>query len=613
MKLAWILFIVACGSAVPDPELATAPAGWTVENHVFRDPEHALRVVIAPTDFVDPKLAVAHEWIAAAPELLVRTPELDEPPPTDGWTREVTLDYAMPAPRETRAYFKQFGERGYVILVDGDHNAIAKRDAQIEQLIGSLRPAGMHEEVLAKIHAPEPVMLDDFARQALHDLEVPGAAIGVILDGKVVYERTLGVKKLGEAAPITGDTLFLLASVSKPITTMMEAALVDAGTVTWDTPVTKIMPAFALGDPAITRELKLWHMSCACTGMPREDLEGLFEWSGVTPEQRIALMGTMKPTTKLGETFQYSNPMVAAGGFIAAHAFAPQLSLAEAYTRAMQDKIFTPIGMTSTTLDFHTVETGDHATPHALSFDGETHAMPLAIERAVEPIAPAGAIWSSLHDMERYAMTELADGVAPNGTRVVSIANMHERTRARIATGPTSSYGLGIDSADYHGARLVSHDGGAFGFGTTVYLFPEHHAGIVILTNIRNGNAKAQIPFVEAVRRRIVELMFGGARLVADKQLAYYTSLRHRNVTPPTPPLGSLAGHYHEPVLGDVELRDTPAGPIFDAGEWNTRIAHVGNTLVVIDPPFAGTPIGIGDNTLIVSDGEQLSYTFVRR
>src|SRR6185312_10968286 len=109
----------------------------------------------------------------------------------------------------------------------------------IDTLLGTLKPAGMAEEKLAgPVRALDAAAIDEFATRALKQLEVPGAAIGVIVDGKVVYERVLGVRTLGDPAPITPDTRFLLASVSKPMTTLMEGALVDAGTLRWDTPVT---------------------------------------------------------------------------------------------------------------------------------------------------------------------------------------------------------------------------------------------------------------------------------------------------------------------------------------------------------------------------------------
>jgi CubicO group peptidase (beta-lactamase class C family) len=98
------------------------------------------------------------------------------------------------------------------------------------------------------------------------------------------------------------------------MTSLLMAALVDRGKLAWDSPVSSLYPRFALGDAEATRKLTLKHTVCACTGLPRQDLEFLFEYRGVTPERRLEEMRAMKPTTGFGEAFQYSNPMVSAGG-----------------------------------------------------------------------------------------------------------------------------------------------------------------------------------------------------------------------------------------------------------------------------------------------------------
>ena len=420
-------------------------------------------------------------------------------------------------------------------------------------------------------------------------------------------------------APVTVNTRFLIGSITKPMTTLMEAALVDAGVIRWDTPVVSVLPTFALGDPEFTRELRLWHMSCACTGMPREDLVDLFEWKGVTPEMRLAAMRSMKPTTKLGETFQYSNLMVAAGGFIAAHAFAPQRSLADAYAAAMKAKVFDPIGMTSTTLDFAVVAGGDHADPHALAIDGTTRVMPLSIEGGVGPIAPAGGVWTTLRDMERYVATELRNGVAPDGARVVSEANMRERLRARVRLGADGSYALGIEIGTYSGTRLIYHDGGAFGFGTTMFTLPDERLGVIVFTNVRNGGPEEQLPFNAAVIRRSVELAFTAATPLAEKELAHYTMLR-RKKKPYTPSrdrrwIAPLVGSYHDPALGDVVIRATAAGADLDAGEWHVAIDRELDSdgtvkLVVLDPPFAGSTWMVGAGPSLEIPGYP-AYRFV--
>jgi CubicO group peptidase (beta-lactamase class C family) len=194
-----------------------------------------------------------------------------------------------------------------------------------------------------------------------------------------------------------------------------------------------------------------------CSGVDGDDIPGLFTWDGVAPETRIAALRTAPATAALGEKSQYSNQMFAAGGFMAAHAFAPTLPLAETCSSAMQAKVFAPIGRTATTTDFAVVEAGDHVSPHALAINGTTHALPLTIERAVLPIAPAGAVWSTLHDMERYSLTELADGIAPDGRRVAGAASLAERAKQHIAIDASRSYGLGLDISSDHGLRVLSH------------------------------------------------------------------------------------------------------------------------------------------------------------
>jgi CubicO group peptidase (beta-lactamase class C family) len=606
------------------------PADWWVASAADRvtveDPDRALRIIVIATTQPDAREAIASAWRQVSPGFaLAPAEEPDAPPPTGGWDATLSIAYATPtaSQQDVRAVWRRFGTQGYVALIEGDHNALDRRGAQVETLLGTLRPKGMREESFAgrPVRALVAAPLDSFIEQALAKLAVPGAAVAVIAGGKVVYERTFGVRALGEPAPVTPATRFLIASITKPMTTLMQATLVDAGTLRWDTPVTQLLPSFALADAAMTRELALWHMSCACTGMPRQDLEGLFEWTNVTPEARLAMMRTMTPTTKLGETFQYSNPMVAAGGYAAAHAFARDRPLADAYAAVMQQHVFGPIGMTSTTLDFATVARGEHARPHALAIDGTTRVMPLAIERAVEPIQPAGGVWTTLRDMERYVQTELAEGIAPDGKRVVSAVALRERGKLRVRSDETGGYGLGLGVATYFGLRTLDHDGGSFGFGTTMFMLPDQGIGIVIFTNIRNGNAKEQLPFNAAVKRRIVEQLFAGARPLADQQLAYFAKLRRT-----TPRIASadrtwiapLAGTYRDAALGTVTIRETPTGAVLDAGEWSTAIdreVEPGGTskLVLLDPPFAGGTIvvGAGEPPTLQIPG-QTTYVFAR-
>ena len=144
----------------------------------------------------------------------------------------------------------------------------------------------------------------------------------------------------------------------------MMARLIDEGKFTWDTPVTQIMPDFALGDAATTKQVLMKYMVSASAGMPRQDMEFFFNYDQATPASRIKEMRNMKPTTGFGETFQYSNAMVSAGGYIAAHTVDKSSDLGKAYDSVMQSRVFDPMNMHATTFDFDRVETADHAAPH---------------------------------------------------------------------------------------------------------------------------------------------------------------------------------------------------------------------------------------------------------
>lgn len=408
------------------------------------------------------------------------------------------------------------------------------------------------------------------------------------------------------------------------MTSLMQAALVDAGTVRWDTPVTSLLPGFAVADRAITEKLVLWHMGCACTGMPRHDLENLFEYADVTPEAALDTLRRTKPTSAIGEVFQYSNAMYAAGGFAAARAYSPRGTLTAAYEAAMRATVFGPIGMSATTLDFASVSKAEHASPHARALDGTTRPMPLAIERNVLPIAPAGAVFSTLADMERFTLTELAGGVTPEGKRIVSETNGLARRTVRVRTGDGSGYALGLDVGTMRGLRTLGHDGGAFGYGTTWLVLPDVGLGIVVLTNVRNGGGYAELPFADLVVQKVLEAVFVGAKEIAEVELRHFEDMRRRDtararegVELPKDPswTARLDGTYRHPRLGTIVIDRG----VLDAGEWRTalgrRTDRAGRpTLVFADPPFAGTELTVEGETrpslVVVYAGDR--YVFER-
>ncbi len=621
----------------PSGATFTASKGWWVTEGdvtILEDPDKEMRVSFLEVAESDPAKAVAAAWSVVRPDFARAIKRTESPPPIRGWDHVTEVEYETKT-TEHRAVFalaRKFGEKHYVALVGAGDAALDRRSAQLDAALWTFAPKGLAEESFKgktpnELDAKRTGEIDAFVEEARIALSVPGTAVAIVSGGKVVYEKGFGTRTLGKKDKVTPKTLFMMGSIGQSMTTMMEATLVDAGKFTWTTPVTDVLPTFALGDPETTKKLTLAYTSCACTGMPRQDMEFLFEYAAVTPEQRVASMKGMKPTTPFGEVFQYSNLLVAAGGYAAGHAFDPKKALGPAYDAAMKAKIFDPIGMKSSTLDFTAAARAEHATPHSANVAYEVKPIPLAMEHFSLPVRPAGGTWSNLKDMERYVMTEMAGGVTPEGKRVVSEANLIERRKPNVKMGDTQSYGLGLGVGTYRDLPILWHDGGTFGFTTLMFMLPEQKTAILVLSNVVDAGA-----FNGAVQRKIIEELFDGKDL-AKPRVAYAQKQRKDEVErelakitrePDKEWSAKLVGVYTNPSLGKVKVTLDKKGVLwFDAGEWKSALGQKKMTdgtikACLLDPPLTGTELTIGggggdeSKATLTLESPQQAYTFTR-
>jgi CubicO group peptidase (beta-lactamase class C family) len=312
--------------------------------------------------------------------------------------------------------------------------------------------------------------------------------VGLIDGGWIVYEGGLGVKKLGESTPVDANTLFMSASNTKQMTTMLLAMLADEEKLRWDQPVIELYPAFKLGSPDTTKQVLIKHLICACTGMPRQDLEWLLEYKNATPESSLALLGTMQPTSKFGEVFQYSNLMAAAAGYVAAHVYDPSRELGAAYDDMMQKRVFDPIGMKSTTFETRRAWSGNHAFPHSDDVDGKLTIADMGINYSITAHRPAGGVWTSSHDLIRYVQLELGRGVLPDGKRLVSEENLLMRRQPQVKLGEDGAYGMGLISCRVRDSRRWRELGGS-GRGYRIELVLNSHSE----TSLRNEVPKVHL------------------------------------------------------------------------------------------------------------------------
>ncbi|MFY9549597.1 MAG: serine hydrolase domain-containing protein [Thermoanaerobaculia bacterium] len=608
-----------------------APAGWTVTVQgpatILEAPEGDSWIALVDVSAKDADAALAAAWAAYKPVAKWPLKVSNDRPDRNGWSKQRNYDYQT-SPNEKRdvgALARFAGGSWTVVIYDMSQAVGEKRGSQVALIFDRMLPKGYVRETFAgkkanRLDQARLAELGRFVETGRKKLAVPGVSLGIVQDGKVVFAGGFGVRDLGKATPVEADTLFMIASNTKALTTLLLARLVAEGKMTWDTPVTSLLPSFRLGDAETTKQVKVRQLICACTGMPRQDLEWLFEFKGVTPEGALATLGTMQPTSKFGELFQYSNPMAGAAGFTAGHVLYPDLELGAAYDRAMQTQVFDPLGMKSTTFDYARALAGNHADPHAPDVDGKpAHAL-MEINYAVIPLRPAGAAWSNITDMLRYVSMELAEGTLPDGRRYIAKEPLLERRVAQVPIGKDETYGMGLMVDTEYGIPIVHHGGDMIGFHSDMIWLPGQNVGAVILTNADPGwILRSQF------RRKLLEVLFDG-RPEADAQVAagaktFFEQLaaERKLMTVPADAAESakLAVHYANPALGEIAVSRAGAATVFDFGEWKSEMASRKNpdgtvSFLTTAPGISGFEfvVGTGAKKTLVTRDAQHEYAF---
>jgi len=576
---------------------------------------------------------VRQGWAAIRPGFERKLKLVTPRPSRSGWQDVRVYDYET-SPNEKAVVYAVArrttvgdGKAWSVVLVDATDGTMEKRGGPLSQMFASLRPLGYVRENLAG-RVPHPLdaeriaILKRFVADGMKQLDVPGVGLSLIDRNQVVFEGGLGVKTLGRPDPVDAHTLFIAASNTKAMTSLLLAQAVDAGKLRWDEPVVEAFPRFTLADQAIARQVLIHHLVCACTGMPRQDLDWLFRFRGKTPSSTFDTLGAMKPTSGFGEVFQYSNLMVAAGGYVAAGALAPGQEPGAAYDRLMHDGIFAPLGMNDTTFDFARALKANHASPHGETIDGETRVEPMDLNYVILSARPAGGLRTSPHDFSRFVLMELAKGRSVDGKRIVSEDSLMERRKPQVVVREDVSYGMGLVVDRQLGIEIIHHGGDLVGYHSDMIWFPAYGLGATILTNADSGYL-LRGPLL----RKLLEVVFD-AKPEADEQLRLAATNRQANLRKDRERLvvpaaaadaARLARAYVNPALGRLVVRRNGAQVRFDFGDWKSAVASRRNddgttSFVTIDPGSNGFEFVVakqdGKRTLVLRDAQH-EYAFV--
>ncbi|UHQ23044.1 beta-lactamase family protein [Lysobacter sp. 5GHs7-4] len=608
------------------------PYGWKAESRgtgiVIAKPAEDARIAILDVDADSAEAALASAWEQYAPGNAPKLRGAGDRPLRGGWSSVRSYQYETAGPdRILRAQVLHEGRSWIVAIMDLPETAMDRREAQITRVLSSLRAKTYTPQTLAGI-APRDLdagridALLRFLEEARTGLGIPGLAIGIVQNGEVKYVGGLGVRQVGSNAKVDASTRFLTASATKPLTSLMLAKLVDEKKLDWDASPAQLFPAFKLADPALSRRIQVRNLLCACTGIPPQDKEWEFSGDEMGPEDVLRVLSGVQATADIGELYQYSNLMGAAAGYLGAHIAHPELPLGAAYDRSMQERVFDPLGMRSTTFDFDLALRGNVASPHATTIDGEVALAAMGYNRASIPMRPDGGAWSDIRDMAAYLRMELASGLLPDGSRYIGAAALKERWKNQVARGGLDQwYGMGLKTDRQLGVLQVFHGGSMAGYQTEVRWLPEAGAGYVLMMN---ADAGAQLRGLMA--DRFIEVLFDVDRKTAATLKALPPSLhkeqqQHRaglRMPLDATTLATLAPLYAHPTLGTVRVRRDGAKTWFDFGLWRTEVAladsEAGTVLESISPGVAGfqfTPTQKhGARALVLADGQR-TYTFL--
>lgn len=374
--------------------------------------------------------------------------------------------------------------------------------------------------------------LPRIARDVMQRSGIPGAAIAVVSQESVLFSQGFGRRSLNPKLPVDGDTVFLVASLSKSITASVIATQVSKNVVSWDDPVVNHLPGFRLRDDYVTRHATIGDFMAHRTGLPftaGDDLEDI-GYSRETILERLRLL----PLGPFRVSYNYANfGTTTAGQAVAAAAGVPWEVLADS-------ALFQPLGMQHTSAryaDF--AKAPNRAVQHILE-DGRFQAL---FERNADAQSPAGGVSSSANDMARWLMFLLAQGNYA-GKAVASAESLRPALSPQAFSGPPSSplarpgfYGFGFNvGVNANGRTTLSHSGAfVLGTGTHFQIIPSLDIGIVVLTN------GSPVGAAEAIAAEFLDLVQYG-RTTRDWYAAYNAVFSGY-----LQPAGDLAGKTHPP------------------------------------------------------------------
>jgi CubicO group peptidase (beta-lactamase class C family) len=484
----------------------------------------------------------------------------------------------------------------------------SRADTSPSQTAGVPIPDGQIDKAIAS--------LDAIASDVMKRSGIPGMSVAVVRDGRTVYARGFGVRKIGESQSVDANTVFQIASLSKSLAASVVAHQVGAGIVKWDTPLVAHLPWFKLVDPWVTQHVTVADMFSHRSGLPAhagDDLEDL-GYDRRTVLERLRLL----PLHGFRDIYAYTNfGLTAAAESVAAASGKDWESLSE-------DVLYKPLGMTATSSRFADFEKRpNRALGHVKVGDGFRP----KYQRLPDPESPAGGVSSSANDLARWLALVLQNGKF-EGRQIIPVDALLPAVTAEIISTRSSAvdarpgfygygFGVGITPA---GRTMISHSGAfALGAGTHYAMIPSTGVGIIVLTNAAPSGA------AEALGAYFTDLVQFG--MVTRDWFAAYAPIMAGLMAPtgdlvgksppanlaPAAKLSSYVGVYANPYFGSAEIADVSGHLELKLGLSNTpyTLTHWDGDVFSVSPSSENQTDGSLSSVTFRQAGKELKIEYL--
>jgi len=441
--------------------------------------------------------------------------------------------------------------------------------------------------------------IDSLVNKTLSTFNVPGIAVGIVKDGKLIHAKGYGLRSIKGTAKVDENTLFGVASNTKAFTAAALGMLVDEKKITWDTKVTDIIPEFKLYDPYVTQEFTirdlLTHRSGL--GLGAGDLMIWPDSSKVTKSQLIHNLRFLKPVSSFRTKYDYDNLLYIVAGDIVTRV--SKMSFED----FVESRIMKPLHMTKSAVSWYRLKDRSNIIDGHAPIDNRSL---VTVGLSFTELAnPAGGIYSNIIDMSKWVIAQINEGKYGDqlGQSLFS-KEVHQEmwSPQTIIKGGSpynthfSSYGLGWFLSDVNGYFQASHTGGLAGIVTQVTILPELKLGIIVLTNQQSGAAFTAI--TNSIKDGYFGIkgvdrikMYNDRRLASEKEATAMTTkiwadmAAQQKVASSKTALPEVKGLYRDPWFGDVVISEKDGGLYYTSKNspklQGKMFFYKGNTYIV--------------------------------